>query len=160
MGIVWACGKFQLYLLGLKFELLTDHKPPESIFNPRHRTSGRIEIWALRLHPFLFTMRHISGKDNPTNILSRMPLQTLVERTRIKTEEYINQIINYSLPSAIEFRAIEVKEFTEIDPVLQRVIKVINENNWSDAEIPAAFKQIKEEFTVAYSETYKSKHAH
>ena len=61
-----------------------------------------------------------------------------------KTEEYINQIINYSLPSVIELE--EVKEFTKIDPVLQRVI---NKNNWSNAEITGAFKQRKEEFTVS-----------
>ena len=93
LGIVWGCEKFQLYLLGMKFELLTDHKPLERIFNPRHKTSARIERWALRLQPFLFTIRHISGKNKPTYILSRMRLlQSLVERTRIKTEEYVNQI--------------------------------------------------------------------
>ena len=46
LGIVWGCVKFQLYLLGLKFELLTDHKPLEMIFNPRHKTSARMERWA------------------------------------------------------------------------------------------------------------------
>ena len=61
-----------------------------------------------------------------------------------KTEEYINQIINYLLPSVIELE--EVKEFTKIDPVLQRVI---NENNWSNAEITGAFKQRMDEFTVS-----------
>ena len=43
LGIGWACEKFQLYLIGMKFDLLTDHKPLERMFSPRHKVSARIE---------------------------------------------------------------------------------------------------------------------
>ena len=115
--IVWRCEKFQLYLLGQESELITDHKPLERIFNPKHKASER---WGggVRLQPFLF--KHIRGKSNPTDMLSWMPLQHLIEQTRIRMEEYINQIVNYLLPSAIELD--EVREYTRTDPVLQNVI--------------------------------------
>ena len=99
LGVVWACEKFQLYLIGTKFDLLTDHKPLERIFLPRHKVSARIERWVLRLQSFMFAIKHIPGKGNPTDILSRMPLQKLIEESRLRTEEYINQILRYSLRS-------------------------------------------------------------
>ena len=146
LGIVWGCEKFQLYLVGTNFELLTDHKPLERIFNPRHKTSARLERWALRLQPFIFTIRYIKGKDNPTDILSRMPMQRLIDETRIKTEEYINEIINYALPVAIELE--EIQECMKTDIVLQQVIEAVKSEVWNNEESLKPYKQIRNELTL------------
>ena len=147
MGIVWACEKFQLYLIGTKFDLLTDHKPLERMFSPRHKVSARIERWTLRLQPFRFTIKHIPGKGNPTDILSRMPLQKLIEKSRLRTEEYINQIIRYSIPEAIKLE--EIQELSEKDPELLVVKEIILEGKWDKKGIPEAYKRVKDELTVA-----------
>ena len=64
----------------------------------------------------MFTIKHIPGKGNPTDILSRMPLQKLIEESRLRTEEYVNQILRYSLPEAIKLE--EIQELSEKGPEL------------------------------------------
>ena len=34
LGLAWACERFNMYLYGTEFELLTDHKPLECIYSP------------------------------------------------------------------------------------------------------------------------------
>ena len=123
LAIVWGCERFQLYLIGTEFDLLTDHMPPERIFNPKHKTSARVERWSLRLQPFMFNIRHIPGKDNPTDVLSRMPLMEKIKESRLRTEEYINEIIRYARPAAISLE--EIKKATEEDEELKSVIKSV-----------------------------------
>ena len=43
LGLVWACERFQLYVLGKKFELETDHKPLKYIYSKTSKPSARIE---------------------------------------------------------------------------------------------------------------------
>lgn len=51
LALVWACERFNLYLIGRPFDLVTDHKPLETIYSPRSKPSARIERWVLRLQP-------------------------------------------------------------------------------------------------------------
>ena len=52
LAIVWACERLHLYLYGITFELLTDHKPLEMIYSTRSKPSARIERWVLRLQQY------------------------------------------------------------------------------------------------------------
>ena len=49
LALVWACERFHMYLHGIDFELIKDHKPLEVIYSPKSRPSARIERWVLRL---------------------------------------------------------------------------------------------------------------
>ena len=52
ISIVWGCEHFHLYLYGAPFEIITDHKPLELIFNnPNSKPPSRIERWGLCLQP-------------------------------------------------------------------------------------------------------------
>ena len=51
LALVYGCERFDMYVYGRKFELETDHKPLEYIFQPKASKPppARIERWQLRL---------------------------------------------------------------------------------------------------------------
>lgn len=61
LALVWAVERFFYYLAGLEFELVTDHKPLETIFKPAAKAPARIERWLLRMQPFKFKVIYKSG---------------------------------------------------------------------------------------------------
>ena len=68
LSIVWACERFHVYLYGIKFNVLSDHKPLEVIYSKAHKSSERIEGWVLRLQPYDFTVEYLPG---PKSVLSK-----------------------------------------------------------------------------------------
>lgn len=54
LGIVWAIERFRIYLMGITFELETDHRPLETLFSTTSRPTARIERWILRVQAFKF----------------------------------------------------------------------------------------------------------
>ena len=43
LAIVWACERFHTYLYGIKFYLVTNHKPLECLYSKKSRPPARIE---------------------------------------------------------------------------------------------------------------------
>ena len=72
LGLVWGCERFHMYLYGVEFTLLSDHKPLEVIYSTSYRASARIERWVLRLQPYKFTVQYVLRKQNITDPLSRL----------------------------------------------------------------------------------------
>ena len=72
LAVVWACEKLHLYLYGSEFDIITDNKATELIFNnPRSTPKARIERWCLRLMPYKFNIKHQPGEYNIADYLSR-----------------------------------------------------------------------------------------
>ena len=49
LGLVWARERFHVYLYGIQFELLTDHKTLEVSYSSTSKPSARTERWVRRL---------------------------------------------------------------------------------------------------------------
>ena len=43
LALVWACERYHAYIYGMRFDLVTDHKPLEVIYGPRSKPCARIE---------------------------------------------------------------------------------------------------------------------
>lgn len=85
LGLVWACERFHMYLYGMHFELVTDHKPLQFIFATRSKPSARIERWVLRLQVFNYTVKHVSGTNNIAGWLSRSTYGTCDDTEHVDT---------------------------------------------------------------------------
>ena len=61
LALVRACERYHAYIYGMRFDLVTDHKPLEVIYGPRSKPSARIERWVIRLQPYDFRVVNAPG---------------------------------------------------------------------------------------------------
>ena len=119
LALVWGIDHFRLFLLGKEFDVITDQKALESIFNiPRSKPPARIERWVLRLQPYHFLFIYKKGSQNEADYLSRHPInKSQSESVEAKiAEEYFNYIIGNTVPKTMTLA--EVKDATCKDQVL------------------------------------------
>ena len=127
LALVWACEKFQIYLLGMEFDLITDHKPLEVIFGPRSKPSERIERFVLRMPPFHYQVIYKPGKSNIADPLSRLLNVSKADTPAADdTEEVIYKLVVETIPVAMTLQ--EVKIQSEKDEELQTLKKSLQMN--------------------------------
>lgn len=118
LGLVWGCERFHMYLYGMEFTLLTDHKPLETIYSTSSRNSARIERLVLRHQPYKFRVQYEPGKQNIADSLSR-----LVDKGGLSghddAEEFIRFVAEASGPVAIPIR--ETEEESATDPEISQL---------------------------------------
>jgi len=120
LAVVWGCERFQIYLLGSRFELITDHKPLEVIYSTKSKPCARIERWVLRLQPFEFTVKYKPGPTNAADALSRLT-QTDSPNEENEGDDYIRYVMQHSIPKA--FYMEEIQKATEEDEELCGVMR-------------------------------------
>jgi len=104
LAITWACEKFSDYILGMKFEIESDHKPLIPLFSDKQLDNlpPRILRFRFRMAKFHYIITHVPGKLLYTvDTLSRSPMATSTNDT-LKFEEvekFIAVIVN-SLPAS------------------------------------------------------------
>jgi len=63
LGIISTLKHFQVYLLGRKFAIHTDHQALQYLQKMKN-TNSRLTRWAMALQPFDFSIAHRDGRDN------------------------------------------------------------------------------------------------
>ena len=66
LGVVWAVEHYKNYLCGSKFVIITDHQAVSSAFSCNHGNKtchSRLIRWVDRLSPFVFSRKHLAGKE-------------------------------------------------------------------------------------------------
>lgn len=72
LALVWAVGRFKLFLYGRTFRVQTDHQPLEFL-NKARLTNSRVMRWSMALQDHSFNVEYIKGRDNVgADFLSRL----------------------------------------------------------------------------------------
>lgn len=122
LALVWSVERFQVYLLGREFELVTDHKPLGVIYSAKSKPSARIERWVLRLQPYHFNTVYKPGKENIADTLSRLPHRS-EGKDFDDTVNYVNFITVKAIPKAMT--AAEIEEVALNDKEMEQLRQAI-----------------------------------
>ena len=143
LGLVWGCERFHVYLCGVEFTLLTDHKPLEVIYSTNSRISARIERWVLRLQPYRFKVQYVPGKQNIADPLSRLGKGKGVCMND-DAEEFIRFAAETLTPAAMSVQ--EVEEESWFDPEISQLRECITTGKWDNA--PPQNKAVRNELSI------------
>ena len=93
LAATWTVEKNQQYIIGGRFDLITDHQPLVSLLNkPLKNAPLRIERMRVKLMGFDFVVKYRPGKSNPADWSSRHP-GTLASEEHQEIEDYVNMVI-------------------------------------------------------------------
>ncbi|CAH2086484.1 unnamed protein product [Euphydryas editha] len=128
LAIIWAVKKFDLYLKGRTFTLVTYHKPLISIFNPSKTASSiyadRMTRWSLILSNYNYIIKYRTSQNNAAaDFPSRLPINNSSEDDKSYLEGNINSIVLDNPPVTLT----DVAKHTQRDPVLSKVLTYLRE---------------------------------
>ena len=87
-----------------------------------------------------------SGAENPADYLSRHPTTKSIRKQEKMTEEYINFIVDSSIPKSMTLA--EVIKATNDDRTLKGLRAAIRFNKW-DSPVVKDYKHVKDELSVS-----------
>lgn len=133
LALVWACERFYMYLYGIEFDLLTDHKPLQFIYSKKSNPCARIQRWVLRLQPFQFTVKYIPGHKNVADVLSRLCIYKSDAPSPSEiSEDFVRFVALQAVPRTLTIQEVEKESAGDLE--LHRVKEALLTGNWTDCE--------------------------
>ena len=149
LSCVFGIKKFNAYLLGHAFDLITDHKPLLSLFNSDRPTnpqaSARIKRWSLFLsnYEYSISFRSTTAHSN-ADALSRLPLE--VVHPTVETPPELVLLLEHLEESPVTAK--NIANWTRKDPLLSVVLRYIRQG-WPAADSTvSSFSSKKDELSV------------
>lgn len=136
LALVWGVERFQTYLIGRTFNLLTDCKALTYLFTPTSRPCARIERWVLRLQSFNYKIVYISGPLNIADVLSR--LSTMLPKPFDETEELLVHEIATTVATAVALKWEDFKTASRGDKQINDIFEAL-ESGCTD-ELPLVYR--------------------
>jgi transposase InsO family protein len=118
LALVWACEKFEDYVLGKEIQLETDHKPLVPLLGKMHLDSlpPRILRFKLRLMRFSYSIVHVPGKELYTaDTLSRAPLLSSGEPEHDYIEQFVATIVSTLPANADRLQEYRTAQLNDVD---------------------------------------------
>lgn len=143
LAIVWACERLHHYLFGVRFTLMTDHEPLQTIYSNHKKKppSARIERWVLRLQSYDFQTNYVKGSLNIADCLSRMiPLgdSSVACESKEDTELFVRQIVVNDLVGFDAITARQVERVSDQDEELSHVRQAIARGSFDKVPVEVA----------------------
>ena len=115
-AIVWSVNYFRAYLLGNKFELITDHRPLTYLRTLKNPTP-KIARWLLQLEEYDYTIIYKPGNiHSNADVMSRLPMYD-------ESEPAVRAIDLIELSSSITMD--EIRDAQQNDEMVQRIILIL-----------------------------------
>ena len=132
LACVFGVKRFNSYLYGHHFTLITDHKPLLTLFNEKKcispQASARIQRWALALASYEYTLACRSTTEHGNaDALSRLPLPDCPEVTQMPAE----LVLLVEKLGETPVSAAQVRRMTRRDVTLSRVLGYV-QDGWPD----------------------------
>jgi len=131
LALVYGVQKFDEFLRGRTFTLLTDHKPLLTIFGSKKgiptTSANRLQRWALRLMGYSYNIEYRSTNDfGQADGLSRLPTGPDIQFDREDTtESQTVALIQHELQKDLPVRASQIAEATRKEHVLAQIYRFI-----------------------------------
>ena len=121
LALVFRTLKNHLYLYGLPhYTAVTDHKPLLPLYSTsKVEMPARILRHKLKIQGYNFDLKHVPGKDNPTDCISRSPIGNALNSTAVGATPLqlaVNAVIRTDLPNAVSTDTLI--QHTHLDPTL------------------------------------------
>lgn len=150
LSIVFGTRKFHQYLFDRKFTIQSDHKPLQHIFGETcpvpHLASARLQRWALTLGAYNYHICYKPGSSHSNaDMLSILPLPESPPDVPLPGETIL--LLEQLQSSPIT--AVQIKKWTNQDPVLSRVRNFVSQG-WQSShnEQTAPYYLCREELSI------------
>lgn len=127
LGIIYGVRRFNQYLYGRKFTLITDHKPLLSIFGPKKGlpayAASRLQRYALFLTNYDFDIKYVQSQANANaDCLSRLPVNVKDFLCESEDINYVGTYLQYIQENEIPVDFNKIRQETNKDSLLKKVL--------------------------------------